>query len=176
MTGNPNALLRTVHGSHLYGLAHAGSDLDTYTVIATGHRARQTISGDQDTLVIPIGAFLLQAGSGVPQALEAMFSPIAEPGPLDALRHGFRPDTAASAHRYRRTITSFAAGTLKQRRHALRLATNLTDLLTYGWFSPRLSPALADELTAAAALPDEDYFADLAARCPVPLDALPTGA
>lgn len=43
----------------------------------------------------------------------------------------------ADAHaRYRRTIRAFSYGTMKQRRHAVRLGFNLRDLRLSGRFNP----------------------------------------
>lgn len=137
-------LLRTVQGSRLYGLARPESDHDTYTVIAGKHRGRQRIAGPDDTLVIGVDQFLAQCAKGVPQALEAMFSPLAEPGPLNALRAGYRVAQPAFRETYRRTIRRFALDglerdDLKRRRHALRLLVNFEEGLVRGRFNPTLS-------------------------------------
>lgn len=42
-------ILSTVHGSRLYGLAHSGSDYDTYEVVLQG-RTRQRVAGSGSTL------------------------------------------------------------------------------------------------------------------------------
>ena len=163
-----DALLTTIHGSHLYGLAHAGSDLDRYAVLPSGRRPTQTIRDGIDITCVPLSQFAEQASRGVPQALEAMWSPLAEPGPLDAYRRAFRPDTGLAVGTYARTIRSFSYDeSPKKRRHALRLAVNLADLTRHGWFSPRLAPAVAQQLTAWAALPDDDYLDRLAHLAPV---------
>ena len=80
-----------------------------------------------------------------------MRTPVAELRDLDAYRRRFYVDTAACLNTYRRTIKSFAlTGDFKRRRHALRLAANLSELSRRGQFNPRLSPALAQELTGVA--------------------------
>ena len=71
----PRELLRSIHGSHLYGLAHANSDNDTYIVVDQGtRRAKQKIVGKEDVTVLTLGEFARQIHKGVPQALEALYS------------------------------------------------------------------------------------------------------
>lgn len=163
-------LLRTIHGSRLYGLAHADSDIDIYEVHASG-MTRQRINGDIDKMTITLSDFMQQCHSGVPQALEAMFSPLAEPSALDAYRHSYRTDTAAAAHKYRRAIVHHLdigkEGTFKRRRHAMRWTLNLTDILTYGRFNPVLTPELAEEITLAA---HGDWRAWLDEHSPIDLE------
>lgn len=144
-------LLKTIHGSRLYGLAHADSDYDFYEIHDQG-RTRQAISGDDDRTRIGLSAFMRQADAGTPQALEAMFSELADPSPLDALRRSYTANTAAAANRYRSTIRSHLLGdqTYKRRRHGLRLALNLNDLLTTGRFNPTLSDSAAATISDLA--------------------------
>lgn len=136
-------ILRTIHGSHLYGLAHKDSDLDVYTVVNNRHlrrRAHQKIAGENDSFVIDLTYFMHLVESGVPQAAEALFSPIADIDKLGPFRLYYKLNTAKAANTYRRTIKSFyAAGDFKRRRHALRLYLNLQDITVYGRFNPRLS-------------------------------------
>lgn len=74
-----HTVLSTVHGSHLYGLAHANSDLDTYEVVVGGDKnfARQS-NRETDALRLHLSRFQRSVRDGVPQALEALFSPVAE--------------------------------------------------------------------------------------------------
>ncbi|ROR95506.1 hypothetical protein EDD28_0059 [Salana multivorans] len=153
------ALLRTPHGSHLYGLADAESDLDTYTVIADGHRGSQSICDGLDATVIPLSRWLHLCDIGAHQALEAMFSRQADPSPLDPYRSGYRAAIGATADRYRRTIRNFilsdrypigSRADFKRNRHALRLVLNLNEVLTCGRFDPTLTPAQARSITEIA--------------------------
>ena len=161
-------LLHTVHGSHLYGLAHEGSDLDTYTVIAGGHRGRQCITDGDDAVLMPLAVFVRQLHCGSPQSLEALFSPIAGPCALDGYRSGFLPDTVRAADTYRRTMKSFALhGAFKRRRHALRLAMNLADLVADGRFNPRLTAAAVAEVTEAARSTPSNFVDHLRGLSPV---------
>lgn len=139
-------LFRTRHGSHLYGLAHAGSDEDWYTVIAKrgGMRkrdARQTIMNGLDSTVVDLSTFMHNCDMGVPQALEAMFSTEAEIDLLTDMRASYRINTANMVGTYKRTIKNFLLDdpTYKKRRHALRLFMNLSTALETGRFDPRLS-------------------------------------
>lgn len=155
-------VLHTVHGSHLYGLNHAGSDLDTYQVFISDDKRQleQQIDGDDDVTRIHLEQFLQQVERGVPQALEALFSPLAvhRPG-WEAFFADLRPNYHKARATYRRTALNFAfhhgkrtgaalqraktTERIKLRRHALRLALNLHDLMTTGTFNPRLDPVTA---------------------------------
>jgi hypothetical protein len=151
-------LLLTHTGSKLYGLNHANSDNDTYRIIKTldnnrKRNARQKITGNEDELTIDFRTFADFAYSGQPQALEAMFSPIAT---IDHL-HEFRSSFYAGLNqdqmigRYRKTITKFAHGNFKHRRHAMRLAINLDEaIINRGRFNPRLSAENIAKITEQA--------------------------
>lgn len=154
-------LFKTVHGSRLYGLAHAGSDEDFYTVVTKtpvdtrfgrqtrARYAKQTINDGEDSMVVDFGTWVEMCRSGVPQALEAMFSDMAIEDRIADFRRGFRVGTEVY-ERYYRTIKSFALAeddTFKKRRHALRLAFNLRDIGRYGRFNPTLDPDTARYIT-----------------------------
>lgn len=152
--------LYTLHGSRLYNLHHSESDYDYYMVSDEG-KTRQRIDGDQDAMHASMKDFMMFIQKPAPQALEALYSTMAEPTPLDGFRFGFRPNTAAAFHTYSRTMKSFALhGSFKRRRHALRLALNLNDLLTQGYFNPTLSDAQRDYLSEAAAGTPQSFLAD----------------
>ena len=166
-------LFKTVHGSRLYGLSHAGSDWDYYTVVTKrvsdtrfgrqtrAKYAKQKITGDQDSMVIDFGTWVEQCRSGVPQALEAMFSamPVGEDRIAD-FRRGYRVGTEVF-ERYFRTIKSFALAEddgIKKRRHALRLALNLNELARTGRFNSTLSAEDARYITNMAHKSHEDVY------------------
>lgn len=166
-------LFKTVHGSRLYGLSHADSDEDFYTVVtkqSTATRfgrqtraryAKQKIDGNEDSMVVDFGTWVEMCKSGVPQALEAMFSnmPVGDDRIAD-FRSGFRVGTEVY-ERYFRTIKSFALSedkTIKKRRHALRLALNLRDIGRYGRFNPTLSVEDARFITNMAHKSHEDVY------------------
>lgn len=140
-------LFKTVHGSHLYGLAHKGSDDDFYVVVNTRRNrkvkyARQNISEGVDTTTVDFGTWMNMCASGVPQALEAMFSrmPTYEAVGIREFRNSFRWGDACS-DRYWRTIDNFLAEKdFKKNRHGLRLAMNMRDGGRYGRFNPTLTP------------------------------------
>lgn len=155
-------LFKTVHGSRLYGLAHAGSDEDFYTVLAKkpylgkgqgkARYAKQTIVGAEDSMVVDFGTWVEMCKSGVPQALEAMFSGMALTDEIEDFRASFRVGTEVY-ERYMRTIKSFALSEdpgFKKKRHALRLALNLAEMGATGRFNPTLSEADATYITDRA--------------------------
>lgn len=163
-------LFQTVHGSRLYGLAHANSDNDVYTVVTkkpyTGRGqgkaryAKQTIVDKEDSMVVDFGTWVEMCKSGVPQALEAMFSQMPIVDKIGSFRAGFRCGTEVYK-RYFRTIKSFALSEdegIKKRRHALRLALNLNELGMTGRFNPTLTPADAWWVTNMAHKTHEDVY------------------
>lgn len=149
-------LFRTIHGSHLYGLAHAGSDLDVFVVTAsTRLRARHGFLPDgTDVSTRGLKQFLIHATSGSHQSVEALFSPhkewAAEGLAWRPMIESMRITGPEVFAKYERTIKNFAHGDLKRRRHAVRLALNLTSLRAHGRFHPVLSPAQAARATDLA--------------------------
>lgn len=166
-------ILETVHGSHLYGLDDADSDRDTYCVVLNENKryARQTKHGEDDRMVISFERFVEQVASGVPQALEALYSPVARIDQRWApFLSGLRPGLTQARMRYRRTIINFGfhrggrtgtaaitADQRKLRRHAVRLTANLESLLTQDSFNPRLTP---EERIRVKSLPEETDYED----------------
>lgn len=138
-------LLRTIHGSHLYGLAHAGSDKDIYEIIATERGARkrnikQTIANGVDKTVVDMSTFMHMVEECVPQALEALWTPVAEIDEINPFRTQYRVNRAKMKEVYIRTALNFARhDDVKRKRHALRLLLNLGACLEFGKFNPRLS-------------------------------------
>lgn len=149
-------LFKTPTGSRLYGLAHAGSDYDYYTVVdkvktKKSSYSTHTIIDGVDSVVVDFGTWINLCQSGVPQALEAMFSQYAEYDEISEFRAGFRAGTDYS--KYVRTIKALALHEptdMKHRRHAYRLATNLIDLRRYNRFNPTLTKTQADYITELA--------------------------
>lgn len=140
-------LLETLHGSHLYGLATPESDLDSFRVISDSPKktkaryAKQTISEDRvnDVVVTDLSTFMLYANKGVPQYLEAMWSPIATVDVISEMRWAYRPNLYKTEDTYIRTITNFyEAGDAKRKRHSFRLVINLLEIYDLGWFHPML--------------------------------------
>lgn len=170
-------LFKTVHGSHLYGLAHDESDNDFYTVLdkvknAKARYAKQTIVDGEDSMVVDFGTWLGMCVNGVPQALEAMFSDSPLVDDISHFRRGFRVGTGAW-ERYLRTITSFTlTQDHKRKRHGLRLALNMYDFTRTGRFNPRLSPNEIDFVTDYAHK-DTDVVYGMAMN--IALDRLPPG-
>jgi hypothetical protein len=76
----------------------------------------------------------------VPQALEALWSPVAEIDNINSFRTQYRVNRAKMEDVYIRTALNFAKSEhKKQRRHAIRLLLNLGAALEYGKFNPQLS-------------------------------------
>lgn len=163
-------LFRTVVGSRLYNLHHADSDYDYLTVVTkragtTSHTrkryAKQTIVDGLDSIVVDFGTFVEGCKSGVPQYCEAMMSQQAEIDLITPYRQNFILTTDSWA-RYLRTIKSFAyseTDVVKRKRHALRLANNLRDIMHTGRFNPALAEWKVTLYTALAeeCSPDEVY-------------------
>lgn len=170
-------LFKTPHGSNLYGLANDNSDKDYYTVVtkepvdnrygrqSKARYAKQKIVGDGDSMVVDFGTWVEMCKDGVPQALEAMFSPIPMEDRIGEFRRDFRVGTGVY-NCYMRTIKSFAFSEndpYKRKRHSLRLALNLYDMRKYNRFNPMLSAERARYVTKMAHMSSEDVY-DCAVR------------
>jgi hypothetical protein len=140
-------LLRTIHGSRLYGLHHDGSDYDYFEVHGFDKfRSEQSIVDGVDTLRVSLDTFIRRASAGSPQALEAMWSRQAEVD-LIPWRWSFQPDRSLTENLYKRTIKNFSLSPdRKRRRHAWRLNLNYSDFINYGSFNPTLSSDQIDAI------------------------------
>lgn len=165
-------IFTTMHGSHLYGLAHRTSDIDIWTVLLhSGDRkySEQTMGNRSDATFFDMTRFLNAVSQGSPQAVEAIFSREALIHPsYRAFFRGLRPGIEAARSSYYRTILNFSlkfgnrshqlmieamrerAGDdrslNKLRIHGMRLISNLNDLNRYGQFDPRLTEHQAASL------------------------------
>lgn len=154
-------IYKTIHGSHLYGLAHATSDRDYYTVVLRHRRgarkkyAKQNITDGIDSMKVDFSTFRHFCDEGVPQALEALWSPRPEIDLLTAFRWSYRLDTAKATRTYRRTLRNFAEGDFKKRRHAMRLWLNMLEFQSKGYFHPTLTPAQILTCNSYASMGDE---------------------
>lgn len=143
---HPEVIFHTVHGSHLYGFAHAGSDRDTFTVTTSRRsKARQRTTGVDDQITVGVNRFLDLATSGAHQYVEALFSPYKEWADTEAARH-WRTllesvRIAGVSEKFERTIRNFSYGDFKRRRHACRLSLALAELRAEG----RMNPALMEQ-------------------------------
>lgn len=158
-------LLKTIHGSHLYGLAHADSDQDYYTVISRSIRgtrkkyARQNITDGIDSMTVDLSTFRHFCDEGVPQALEALFSPIPEIDEITDFRNAYTVSLPNVSRTYKRTIRNFInEGSFKRRRHGVRLQLNLDTMIEHGRFNPRLDGCEIAQVNEIAGWPDEDLF------------------
>lgn len=145
-------LFHTVHGSHLYGTSHAGSDRDYFTVYSNvegrskARNAKQGFAVNElgettDTMKTDLSTFMLYCQQGVPQYLEALYSRVPT---VDALGQPFRlsftPTLGEAMNKYRRTINAFyEQDDYKHRRHAWRLWFNMNAIGAGVVFNPELS-------------------------------------
>lgn len=156
-------LFKTPHGSRLYGMSHADSDEDWYTVVVKPPTKKKRYSthrivDNDDSVVVDLGTWLTLCDKGVPQALEAMFSTHPVTDKLSALRAGYHAGPAAY-DTYLRTIKSFAMqDEFKPKRHALRLALNMCDMRATGRFNPTLSATDIKIINSLAELPAETVY------------------
>lgn len=145
-----DTLLVTAHGSHLYGLAHASSDVDFFVVVSGSGKQRIIMKGGFDICIVPFERFMENIFTGSHQSCEALFSPTAWVRPeYKPLFDGWHVTGEDAFAKYRRTIHKFSYGTPKQRRHAMRLGYNLRDLRKTGRFNPVMTD---DEITMATAV------------------------
>lgn len=153
MKSNYPIIFETVHGSHLYGLNHAKSDYDIFRVVlADTPKSVHTFDGAYDYVEVGLSLFLNRAVSGSHQSVEALFSHEKAWGDTSyqpMLENVFVGGPEVFA-KYERTITSFSYGDFKRRRHACRLALNLSGLRREQRFNPRLTPLEADMCSAVA--------------------------
>lgn len=134
-------ILETIHGSHLYGLAHENSDEDFFRVVRGGSgRTKHRITEDLDYVEMPLDTFLANVFKGSHQSCEALFSRHAVIHPeYREFFASIRVTGEDVFNRYRRTIHAFSYGDDKRRRHAVRLGFNLRDLRMTGRFDPTLT-------------------------------------
>ena len=144
-------VLETITGSRLYGFAHAGSDHDYYRV-CTDCRNKQTIVNGFDDVRVNLESFVAHVAKGVPQAMEALYSPYKWVHPdYFGYVSGLEPSQGELVRTYRRTIRHFVLeDTDKHRRHAMRLAVNLADWWDTGSFNPVMPTDLVAEVTEYA--------------------------
>jgi len=134
-------ILTTIHGSHLYGLAREGSDIDLFHVVKGSGTAKHKVTDQYDVTTVPFDTFMANVFSGSHQSCEALFSKKAWVHPdYQPLFSGLRVTGADAFAKYRRTIHSFSYGDDKKRRHAVRLGFSLKGLRESGRFDPELTP------------------------------------
>ena len=139
-------IFSTVHGSHLYGLAHEGSDRDVYYVYeGKGRNLRHAMNGDDDSVRGTLDAFLERAYTGSHQSVEALFSQKKDWASGMQEKYGAMLDRlyiegGEVFAKYERTIKKFAhSEVVKKRVHAARLSLNLTALRNHGRFNTTLT-------------------------------------
>lgn len=173
-------LLKTQHGSHLYGMATPRSDLDFFVVYEfpwKNYRPKkqmdQKIEDDIDLTTASIDRFTDLCFKGVPQSLETLFSDSSKWLEYDnswydkseKIKSKLSLYIPVVLETYKRTSWNFfEKDDFKKNRHALRLCLNAKDLKKRGSFNPTLEPDVRDQITRIAELPRrqrEDEFKDL---------------
>lgn len=146
-------IFETIHGSHLYGLNHAGSDKDLFTVFdGKKPKASHKITNELDHVRVGVFRFLDLAYSGAHQSVEALFSPYKEwtDERWRYMLENVRITDGAAFNKYERTIRSFCYGDFKRRRHAVRLTWGLHQLRESGTLNPVLTELQVVGATVAA--------------------------
>lgn len=181
-TDENTVLFRTQTGSKLYGLGNANSDDDYYVVTPSKQvtyrskriKASQSFEGDKDTVYMDFKSFVALCEKGVPNTLEVMFSRASVSEFFEDYRNNYFCSDPVVIHKYMATIKMYSLGTgdsqFKYRRHALRLAHNLEEILYTGRFNPTLTPAVARRITEMASQSDMKYFKDLEKFSPIEVD------
>lgn len=173
-------LVKTQHGSHLYGLNTPTSDLDFYVVYEfpwknyrPPRQMDQKIVEDTDTTTVSLERFTELCVKGVPQCLETLFADSSKwleydgswYHKRDTIKKRVRSNIPTVLETYRRTAWNFfEKDDFKKNRHALRLCLNALSLKREGTFNPTLEPNVCEEMTRFAALPRrqrEDEFKDV---------------
>lgn len=172
-TNEDTVLFKTATGSKLYNLANANSDDDYYVITPTKYVAgksrrsaiKQSLTGDLDTVFMDFKSFVNLCSTGAPTTLEVMFSQASRSDFFEDYRNGYYCSDPAVVHKYMATIKRFSLETndkqFKYRRHALRLALNLEEILYTGRFNPTLSNSTATQITRFTEMSDEKYFKEL---------------
>lgn len=163
------SLVTCYHGSRLYGLAHENSDIDLYNIYAFNYKnyrprkqSSQTITDKKDINCISLDKFNLLVFKGVPQALEALFSP-----PefwleydkkwveiSDGLQLQINNHMSTILDTYRRTIINFMQkDDFKKNRHGFRLLINMSNLKLSKRFNPCLAANQINDINKYAKLP-----------------------
>ena len=153
-------IFETPHGSHLYGLAHPGSDKDLFSVYDFKRpKASHKVTNELDHVRIGVFRFLDLAYSGAHQSVEALFSPYKEwtDERWRSMLENVRITDGAAFNKYERTIRSFCYGDFKRRRHAVRLNWGLQELRESGTLNPVMSEAqIRDANNYAKDMHDEE--------------------
>lgn len=140
-------IFSTIHGSHLYGMAHEDSDKDVFYVTTSLKRKALHSYNDigWDQARVGLDTFLLRIQEGSHQSVEALFSPYKEWNPeyehLKPMIESYRVGGEAVFAKYERTIKRFCHGDFKRRRHAARLSMDLDSLRLDGRFNPVMTTA-----------------------------------
>lgn len=173
-------LIKTLHGSHLYGLSTPESDVDYYEVYRFLNQryrpkklAQQNISDNIDSFRVERDRFHNFCIKGVPQAIEVLYAPedaiiYADEewySFVDLIKEDVLNNLSEVLETYKRTALNFWKDDQKKKRHAYRLLCNAEQLR----FTGRMDARLSEENIAAVnfyvnSYDSEDRFKDLVWR------------
>lgn len=152
----------TLHGSRLYGLDHKESDKDMMIVYNDHRKAKHKKNGDEDVIHVGIFDLIEKAYGGSHQFVEGVFSQkkIWEDETYRPLIDGLRIPGSTIAVKYERTIKKLCYEDTKLRRHAARLALNLSQLRHTGQCNPSLTPLQIHNVKTLAKYAKDDTLKD----------------
>lgn len=161
-----NIIYKTVSGSRLYGLAHADSDYDYYTVVdkprtKKARYIKHSIVDGIDSTYVDFGTWVNLCQAGIPTALEAMFSQQAMVDDIADFRADFVAGTNFDAYLgVMKHMRHEHPDSYKHKRHLIRLGKNMRDIRAYGRFDPTLSAEDIELVNELAKLPMEHVYND----------------
>jgi RNA repair pathway DNA polymerase beta family protein len=147
-------LIKTLHGSHLYGLSTPESDIDYYEVYRFLNQryrpkrlAHQNIVENIDSFRVEKERYRSFCVKGVPQAVEVLYSNSDAWIEVDAEWPDFAEEVRSQVidnlpkvlETYKRTALNFWRGDRKKQRHAFRLLLNAEELRMTKTMSPQLT-------------------------------------
>ena len=149
-------LLLTPTGSRLYGTHRPDSDHDFWAVVLEGVKPSHEVVGEEDVAVIPLSHFQKMIANGVPQALEALWSPKATFHPAwEAYMKGMKPNVWNA--KYRHLAPQGTSVVQKERMHRARLSLQWLQMAAFGQFNPSLEGEFLELVKYAA---DNPWVAD----------------
>ena len=142
-------LLLTPTGSRLYGTHRPDSDHDFWAVVLEGVKPSHKVVGEEDVAVIPLKHFQEMLNKGVPQALEALWSPQAQfHAQWESYMKALQPNVWSA--KYRHLAKQGEKVVQKERMHKARLSLQWLQMAAFGKFNPTLEGELLELVKFAA--------------------------